>query len=176
MPNWCFNTVTFTHDDPVMINRIESGFKRSDDHGLFSEFLPVPEGYSESGAWYGWCNANWGTKWDVSEADCNYIEDRSENSIRLYFETAWSPPIEFYEKLLELGFSISAYYFEPGMGFVGSWKDGHDECYDGFSHDIDGIVPSHLVDMFNIHDWYEVEEDEETSDEQSNNDSVTNKE
>jgi hypothetical protein len=62
------------------------------------------------------------------------------------------------------------------MGFVGSWEDGYDECYDGFSHDIDGIVPRHLVDMFNIHDWYEVEEENQEAEEQWNKNNITNKE
>ena len=176
MPNWCFNIVTFTHDDPAMINRIESGFKREGDHGLFSEFFPLPEGHEQSGAWYNWCSANWGTKWDISESNGNYIEDRTENSIRLYFDSAWSPPIEFYQSMLELGFGISAYYFEPGIGFVGAWEDGCDECYDEFSHDIDGIVPAELVDMFNIHEWYENEEENQEADEQWNKDNITNKE
>jgi hypothetical protein len=166
MPNWCENRVTFTHEDPAQIKKIETAFKS--DGGLFSGFFPVPEGYHEDGRWHGWCNANWGTKWDVNERDCCYIENDTTdpNKIQLYFETAWSPPIEFYQSMLELGFSISAYYFEPGMGFVGAWEDGCDECYDGFSHDIDGIVPAELVDMFNIHEWYDVEDEEQEADSQ----------
>ena len=155
MPNWCFNIVTFTHEDPEQIKKIESSFKS--EKGLFSGFFPCPS--SDGTEQYHWCNANWGTKWDVSECDGNFIQDQSENRIQLYFDTAWSPPIGFYEGMLELGFHVCAYYFEPGMAFTGSWEDGDDECYEGFSDNIDEIVPSHLIDMFDIKDWFELEND-----------------
>lgn len=169
MPNWCFNIVTFAHDDPAMIKKVEESFKS--EKGLFSGFLPCPEG-DDGISWYHWCNANWGTKWDVSESDGNYIEEQNETSIRLYFDTAWSPPIEFYEKMLELGFHVCAYYFEPGMVFTGAWEDGVDECYQDFSGDFDSI-PGELVDMFNIKDWYDIEEDDQEAQEQWNKDNIT---
>lgn len=170
MPNWNFNIVTFTHDDSAMIKKVEESFKS--EKGLFSGFVPCPDGGDDFN-WYHWCNANWGTKWDVSVSDGNYIEEQSENSIKLYFETAWSPPIEFYEKMVELGFHVCAYYFEPGMGFAGSWEDGCDECYDGFSDDIDNKVPAELVDMFGIKDWYDIEEENKEVEEQWNKDNIS---
>jgi hypothetical protein len=172
MPNWCFNIVTFTHDDSAMIKKIEDSFKS--EPGLFSGFFPCPDD-GDDWNWYHWCNANWGTKWDVSEADGNYIQDQSENSIQLYFDTAWSPPIEFYEKMLQLGFHVCAYYFEPGMCFTGSWEDGDDECYESFADDIDKNVPSELVDMFGIKDWYEHEKDIEEAQEQWDKDNILDK-
>lgn len=155
MPNWCQNIVTFTHNDPEQIKKIEAGFKS--DVGIFSTFFPIPEGYIESGAWYKWCNTHWGTKWDIRESDCNYIADydSTDNFIRIFFDSAWSPPLEFYEGMVKLGFTVSAYYFEQGEGFVGSWTDGVDECFTNFSLDIDGIVPPHIIEAFDLHSWYD---------------------
>ena len=48
----------------------------------------------------------------------------------LTFDSAWSPPIGAYEKLIEMGFSIRAMYYEPGMAFAGIWEDGDDDFYE----------------------------------------------
>lgn len=41
--------------------------------------------------WYSWCNANWGTKWNASDAS------RFDNVIE--FQTAWSTPVPVFEAL-----------------------------------------------------------------------------
>lgn len=45
--------------------------------------------------WYGWCNHNWGTKWNSCDAVW-----RSDNYVE--FETAWNMPEEIFLKLAEL--------------------------------------------------------------------------
>ena len=109
MPNWCNNIVTLKHKDPALIKRIaEEGEK-----GLFNLFVPMPEqlrntekstatpdevyqknieqfGYA---SWYEWAHDNWGTKWDACEVD---VLEQTDNSIKLTFDTAWSPPIPFF--------------------------------------------------------------------------------
>lgn len=47
--------------------------------------------------WYYWSINNWGTKWDV-DVDNVRVEE-TDNAIYLYFETAWSTPFPFFEKL-----------------------------------------------------------------------------
>ena len=37
MPNWCYNTVELTHEDPKMIARARAAFL---DKGLLNEFVP----------------------------------------------------------------------------------------------------------------------------------------
>ena len=50
--------------------------------------------------WYGWCCANWGTKWDVGE--CEILDyDKEDPMLRLQFDTAWSPPMEWLQKATE---------------------------------------------------------------------------
>jgi hypothetical protein len=50
--------------------------------------------------------------------------------VQASFDTAWAPPTGAYEKLMALGFEIEAFYYEPGMCFVGKWEDGIDEYYE----------------------------------------------
>ena len=52
------------------------------------KFLPNLEetGYAD---WYGWCRANWGTKWNA--CDPEVIDD---NIIEFY--TAWAPPLPIF--------------------------------------------------------------------------------
>ena len=172
MPNWCNNTVTLEHEDPAMIARAKAAFL---DGRLLDEFIPVPadlqivagsvplaeeaehkakeeanretHGYSN---WYDFCVNEWGTKWDVG-ADGTYND--IEGGIILGFESAWSPPITAYEKLLEKGFKIRAMYFEPGMAFAGIWEDGCDDYYEYGGMDSTQIaeeLPPELDEAFGI--------------------------
>ena len=78
--------------------------------------------------WYDFCVAEWGTKWDVG-AD-GYNADDIPGGLMLTFDSAWSPPVNAYEKLVDMGFSIRAMYYEPGMAFAGIWNDGDDDFYE----------------------------------------------
>jgi len=150
MPNWCSNGVTLRHADPQMIQRAATALAA----GTFlHEFIPVPlclretiagsvgedaraaheksqqdnlneHGYKD---WYDFCVNEWGTKWDV---DSDNVELRDSNTVIASFDSAWAPPIQAYEKLMQQGFEIEAFYYEPGMAFVGKWANGEDDCYD----------------------------------------------
>ena len=171
MPNWCNNTVEITHEDPAMIERVRKAFN---DGGLLSELIPCPAELHEHespirdtdlakrfleqyGAtdWYNWQVQNWGTKWDIG-ADGNPAVDLGTDfgkGLILGFDSAWSPPINAYEKLTEMGFTIKAYYYEPGMCFAGIWEDGNDEFYDYSSMNSEQVAeefPSELDEMFCI--------------------------
>lgn len=87
----------------------------------FTAFKPMPK---DAGDWYNWNCANWGTKWDASDATV-----RETNSSLVYdFETAWSPPCpavaEMSEQFPQLKFNLR--FWERGMGFQGNFvlKDG----------------------------------------------------
>ena len=75
---------------------------------------------------YQWQTDHWGTKWDVSDV---YI-DRDERWWRADFDTAWSPPVYFLEKVSKdfpnLVFSMT--YYEGGMGFAGKVEFRGGEC------------------------------------------------
>ena len=185
MPNWCNNSVEIYNTDPAMIERARKAFN---GEGLLQEFIPVPQelidtvsgfvpeqealeakqaanrekyGYS---SWYDFCVSEWGTKWEIG-ADGNPAQD-IPGGLMLGFDSAWSPPIAAYEKLLEMGFRIRAMYYEPGMAFAGVWEDGADDYYEYGGMNSDQIaeeLPVELDEAFGISEQvaeYEAENQE----------------
>jgi len=164
MPNWCLNNVAINHDDPTKLNELLDAYKRGE---LMEHFMPTPrdpedptkllgEGkpisFDGKGDWYTWRVANWGTKWDVGGEDAfgeRILPD--DNTVVLSFDSAWSPPIEFYIFMKGQGFDIRASYFEPGMEFCGDWIDGIDNYYEGEWRDF----PTHLIEEYNMEEFYE---------------------
>lgn len=190
MPNWCNNHLTLTHPDPAMIKRAYDALERGE---FLSEFIPCPaelldprtgsyggpdagekdalrqsltEKYGYSG-WYDWQVANWGTKWDTGEQGNNDINPNDPTMLTAGFDTAWSPPIAAYERLTELGFSVKAGYYEPGMCYAGLWEDGIDDYYDLSNMkaaDVEADLPADLDNLFGISETmaeYEAEQEEE---------------
>jgi hypothetical protein len=157
-----------------MIERVRTAFN---GEGLLQEFIPVPEdlrnivagsvpveqeaehklkeefnrityGYTN---WYDFCVNEWGTKWEIG-ADGNPAQD-IPGGLMLGFDSAWSPPIAAYEKLVAMGFRITAMYYEPGMAFAGVWDNGNDDYYEYSSMDSKEIaetLPTELDEAFNI--------------------------
>jgi len=159
MPNWCNNSVTITHTDTAKMQALVAAVKE----GKFcNHVIPVPEdlqivagrvgddtnpdqielerrsaeNLKKYGAanWYDFCVNHWGTKWDVRPYETVELED---GTVSFGFDSAWSPPIGVYTMLVEQGFTVKAFYYEPGMCFAGVWEDGIDEFYelDGMSSD-----------------------------------------
>jgi hypothetical protein len=139
MPNWCSNNLVLTHEDPAMIQRAYDALERGE---FLQEFIPVPQelkdtvadgstneqlvekhGYS---SWYDYCVSEWGTKWDCGEQGASDIHPDGK-MLHTFFDTAWGPPVNAYEKLAEMGFGVEAMYYEGGMGFAGTWSDGCDD-------------------------------------------------
>jgi len=187
MPNWCNNSVVFTHENPAMITRIKRVIDMDD--GFFNDFVHMPEellstdkgffgndderqkqmekdnkrnkqkyGYAD---WYDFANGEWGTKWDVSGQDLQ-VFDEGETWISINFDTAWCPPIEFYRKMEEShGYQVDAEYSETGCGFVGTYSQGHDQCYSySCKEDLESI-PSDLVEGFCLEDMFDEYEEEQ---------------
>ena len=147
MPNWCNNNLVLEHDDPAMITRAYDALERGE---FLSEFIPVPEdlqivagsvgdpleqkelerktaenrekyGY---GNWYDYCCGEWGTKWDVGGQGQSDIHPDGR-MLHTSFDSAWSPPVNAYEKLEKLGFRVEAQFYEGGMAFAGTYSDGN---------------------------------------------------
>jgi hypothetical protein len=190
MPNWCSNHITVRGTDPVAIKRLADAF----DAGEFcGTVVPMPEelnitsgrlgdgveqaeleaksaanlekyGYAN---WYDFNVANWGTKWEIG-GDGNTAEIEEDGlSFSAPFESAWSPPTGVCEALVEQGFEVTLYYYEPGMGFVGKWENGCDDYYEyegENSTTIRAAIGDELDDMFGISESmaeYEAENEEE---------------
>ena len=161
MPNWCNNVAYIKHDDVEELNKIVKELDKGDESGLFNLLVPNP-----SGEWqYDWSVENWGTKWDASV----YEYRMEEEHLYISFDTAWGPPIEFYNKILSLGYEVEAFYYESGMGFAGYYLDGDNDEYNLVDMDADEVeaeLPPALDEMFSIsqcmRDWEEQEQEDVT--------------
>ena len=176
MPNYCSNYLTLTHEDPAMIVRAKDALERGE---FLAEFIPVPEelqivagsvgnpveqakleadtnrniekyGY---GNWYDYCVNEWGTKWDVG-GDGQEVDITEDGTmLSTYFDSAWAPPTNAYEKLQDMGFGVEAMYYEPGMAFAGKWDHGSDDYYEFGSMSADQAeseIPSDVDFAFGI--------------------------
>lgn len=117
MPNWCSNDLVIKGEG---VEAILAKIKLSND-GIFEALIGTDPAVSNPVQdWYNH-NVNWfGTKWDVPQSDIS-IYDESHDRLCISFDTAWSPPIAFFEKLcskydIE---SASLYYEEGGMDYSG---------------------------------------------------------
>ena len=156
MPNWCMNNITIEHDDPAMVDRFERAYNSSK---TCEEFLPMPEDTGDD--WYNWNVNNWGTKWDIGAQREQYglKATRVGNQISAGFDSAWSPPVGLYEKLVELGYNVRATYWEPGMAFCGIWDNGYDNYidYGGIDNPEDSI-PVALWNEYHMDEFFDEEE------------------
>ena len=147
MPNWCYNRVSFYSDNVDEISAIAKIFESDEpfntilpspdwkttpnDKGelpikremkspktgeVFHTTFDFPDGTNDD-RWYAWNNANWGTKWELGEREC----DHDEETLECFFDTAWSPPEGIYNALREQfpDVSISWFWDEPGMQQAG---------------------------------------------------------
>ena len=189
MPNWCSNHITVRGTDQADVQRLADAFKE----GRFcNAVIPIPEelnnpdtgsyggdnadekdrlreqltekyGYS---GWYDFCLDRWGTKWDVGD---HHSIDIDEDGLRFSapFDSAWAPPLGVCEALVEQGYEVTLYYYEPGMCYVGKWEDGSDNYYEYSQENsttVRAAIGDELDDMFGISESmaeYEAENDEE---------------
>lgn len=155
MPNWCLNNLTIEHEDRAKVMEFVHAYKEGK---ACEHYLPVPkrDDGELSDDWWDYRVENWGTKWDIG-SDNNESHGLNptvvDNQTSMTFDSAWSPPLGLYERLVELGFKVEATYFEPGMDFAGRWIDGSDEYYEG--HD---TFPQSLIEEYNMEEFYEEEE------------------
>lgn len=162
MPNWCNNCVFFYHADPMKLKQLWNGFydETLEHRGLFHSMVPLPEvlrntisgktsdkevqlkreeqykrNTEEYGfpTWYEFCNAKWGTKWDVyNKSNVEDYDDQydEEDGFEVKFESAWCPPIEFYKAITKLGFVVDAKFIDEGNHYYGYWRNDEEKVYD----------------------------------------------
>lgn len=177
MPNWCNNSVTISHPDSAKMEALAQAVREGE---FLKHIIPIPDDLQivagrvgddnnpdqielerktaeniekyGAGNWYDFCVNHWGTKWDVDPYEPSDVKVEN-NTIQFGFDSAWSPPIGIYEAMIEDGYEVVAYYYEPGMAYVGKWDNGVDECYDYSGHDSKTVVDAigeELDDMFGI--------------------------
>jgi len=137
--------VRLQHSDATMIDRAERAYRQGE---LLAEFIPLP-----GGEWdYDWCVKNWGTKWDVGGMG-SFVTRVKPTELDLVFDSAWSPPIAAYEQLQNLGFGVTARYYESGCAFCGIFDETGDECYnlgDWTAEEVALNIPRDLDTEFGI--------------------------
>ena len=157
MPNHTDNRVILSHADSQMIDDIYN-VMNTEDAELCNHLIPMPkelEGTtspSDTPNWYDWRLENWGTKWDVYETRCDRID---ANTLQLYFYTAWSPPFPIFDKLVDMGFEVTARYLDEGWGYIGEYTGGFAhkmESGDWHTTDVESVVTEYpeLDYEFNI--------------------------
>ena len=87
---------------------------------------------------YHWNWKNWGTKWDIYSERLSLEEigwSEGCDSVEICFDTAWSPPIPWFEALVKAFPSLvfTMHYEEPGVFFAGNCRGEngvftHNEC------------------------------------------------
>ena len=182
MPNWCNNSITITGDVETL-SQLKPVIAAGE--GLLQAIKPMPkelretvkgsgdelqtEVYDGATNWYDWCNINWGTKWDP-EVHLEFTDNGDGTAtINGWFDTAWAPPIDAFQTLVDDWDScyIELMYEESGMCFVGCFdSEGGDDYYEyseATSKTIKDIVPAYLVEHFALDerlDEYEQEEEQ----------------
>ena len=194
MPNWCNNTVEINHKDPAKMYELVGAINEGK---FFNHVIPVPEslaivagrvgedtdpkqidleaqeklneaqhGYKN---WYDFCVNKWGTKWDTDAYEpVEYDSEHDKNGVTFGFDSAWAPPCGVYEELMAKGYTVRAYYYEPGMAFAGIYDENGDDCYDigGYtSETVKDAIPESLDEMFGISETMAEYESMESEDE-----------
>ena len=187
MPNWCNNVIEVSHIDR---SKMEALVAAVNDHNFFKHVIPIPEGLDivagRVGAddnaeqialeaqeklneerhgyknWYDFCVNEWGTKWDTDAYDTVILPEDS-NKVTFGFDTAWGPATGVYDALMDQGFAVRAYYYEPGMCFCGVYDENGDDYYDlseMSSAQVAEEIPAALDEMMGISETMaEYEED-----------------
>ena len=145
MPNWCMNTVIAKHTNNAKMEALKKSLK---NEIFFEHILPIGEWEYEKAC------KTWSTKWEASSISWMHLTDDGRNHLDISFESAWCPPEEVYKQMIADGWDITAYFYEPGMGFVGKFGTDPDGMYEE-SYEMDDAIPAELVLMFNIEDMYD---------------------
>ena len=144
MPNWCSNSLlvtTIENNNKESQEQLQDFIRKAKLHAYeyknddgdtikndgsdlsMNQLYPMPtklidkQPHKDPISWYSWRCEHWGTKWDITA----YLEYEDEDCIEYSFDSAWSPPNNFIEKVSKdfplLRFRLK--YEEPGMCYMG---------------------------------------------------------
>ena len=156
MPNWCANELYIASKNKHTLDAFTKkvGLKDDKPDFDFGKILPEPDyekvevlptfpdivgdkkPVKSDHAWWDWRVQNWGTKWDACES---HICNNDINFFCVSFETAWSPPIDWIDNIMEnfpdLCFELE--YEEPGMGFGGLLQAQYETIWEDHNWDLE---------------------------------------
>ena len=189
MPNWCNNVLIITLDNDLADELNDAAL----DGNLLNFMRPQPEnlyrgplGDEERAKckaegipnWYDWSVSHWGTKWDVDQNGIHIDEldaDEEFTTLRLAFDTAWSPPIEaiayFYGENQDKIETFKIIFSEIGMMFAGVYGDDAEDHHNlsdcNSVEDMEAKLGSDMMEelgLYEMCEWmFEEEEEEEVS-------------
>jgi hypothetical protein len=152
MPNYCSNHLVLSHEDSAKLQEFCDAFN---NNWTCHHFCPLPEFFDSGSTKEQILNRisvqidTWGTKWDFGEDDSDDQAEVKNNTVQVFFSTAWSPPTGLYKKLEELGFQVNAAYYEPGEKLCGLFVEGYDHRID---YQDQSEIPLTIVELFNLED------------------------
>lgn len=146
MPNHCYQSVYIQGPRAV----VQELYYQLTEHDRFCDtVVPAPlDLFARTKSngpsmpdWYKWRVENWGTKWDVAEAEIvsdyesdEYDFDSEVDNGKAWFSfrcwTAWAPPVPVWDRLHEMGVTVEAEYQDEGMMFEGEYKHGDDTSWE----------------------------------------------
>lgn len=152
-----YNHINMSHTDPFKIDMIENDLQANQGKGikpLFGSIFDIEKKDSK----YVLINKRWDNK---IHGEVISYERLSPNSIIFEIATKYIPPIPFYDYLFEKKlYNIEATYGTESKtydikndeyGFVGSYENGNDECWETNPANIeDELIPEPLLVLYNL--------------------------
>ena len=94
-------TFNILHPTPKALEGNTSPLRKleGEDDSQFKERMAENVRLYGADDWYRWHLNNWGTKWDASSTS---VEQLDETNFNVQFHTAWSPPIDWFEKIIPM--------------------------------------------------------------------------
>lgn len=161
------NIVKLQHRDSALLDKAVFGFNNT---GVLRALMPIPQelvldmelddvdtvresnkirfGYSDA---YEFCIGEWGCSRDI---DSTFLKSEVIDGVAvLEFDTRLNPPFDVYDRLVELGFDVVAYYYEPRIGYCGIWDNGLDDFIDISRYSstvVRSLIDPELDSMFGI--------------------------
>ncbi len=133
MPNHCENWIRMTGSKEAF------DVVRSKPFSLL-EWISIPGEIGGDSS--DWVLANWGTRWiakfNATEDDWHVELKEVDGCLESFFESAWAPPIPFYNFLVKTipGLQIEYEYSEWGIGFCGYGKGGEEPIHYSYHEDL----------------------------------------
>ena len=142
----------------------------SSPNGLTGKEMTKKYGHAD---WYGWAVSNWGTKWNAYEVNMRGVQSPLEllahaggdgtREVEYDFQTAWSPPLPFMEKLFAENPTLTFTWYgieeQPSWGCFILVEGG--EIVEGGHCDGSEQVIWSLSDWHDRFRWGEEDEDED---------------
>lgn len=155
MPNWCNNKLTVENATEEFCDYLrECGFS-------FNKIVPVEQDQENVEKQVSEQVSAWSTKWDLDEDEQSQVAfELIENNV-VYFDTAWSPPLNVIEVLSEkfptMDFRLD--YCELGCWFAGTFYASNGIGIDESCED-DEELKAFCAEVFD-HEFLDDEEDEQ---------------